>query len=155
MRQVAGAQHSERRFVCLPDALAQCLQNSQPSRGDTTEDLTAVCEAALATDQSLRLQAIHQTCDPRRLLDHAVGDLERRESGLARASENAQDVVLLDGDAEGLDDGREVPAQKIRRAQESDDGLFRFPREGLVLLDLLLDATAVSGHGADTLHGNS
>jgi hypothetical protein len=67
--------------------------------------MAAVGLTALAGNELLRFQPVDEPRDPGRLLDHAVGDVEGRQAALAGPAENAQHVVLLQGDSAPLDNG--------------------------------------------------
>src|SRR5438105_2044191 len=77
-----------------------------------------------------------------RLLDHARRDFQRGQTGGTGAAQDAQDVVLLCGDAVGADDGAEVAAEDVGSAQKRACRLLLFRGERLLLLDLVDD-----GHG--------
>ena len=94
---------------------------ARPLRRDVAEHLRRSGVRALAHHVAGGLELVEQPRDPGRLLDHPVADGERRKAGLARAAEDPQHVVLLDGDAVRLDDLREVALHHGRRAEDADD----------------------------------
>src|SRR5204863_189488 len=71
--------------------------------GDAAVDAAAVGGGALAGNELLPLQAVEEPSDAGGLLDHPLGDLEGGKAVGAGAAKDAQDVVLLGGDAVRLD----------------------------------------------------
>jgi hypothetical protein len=69
-----------------------------------------------------------------------------RQSGVARAAQDAQHVVLLDRDAVRFDHLREVPLHHRRRTKDADDDLLGGGSERSGLLDLVLERAAASWH---------
>jgi hypothetical protein len=83
--------------------LVQTLEQRPSVWRDPAEILPAIPGAALAPDEPFRFEAVEQPRNPRRLLDHPVGDIERRDAGVAAAPKDAEHVELLQGDAGRLD----------------------------------------------------
>ena len=116
------------------------VEHGEAAVGDVAEHLAAIGRRALAAREAGRLELVEETRDARRLVDHAVANDERRQSGRARAAQDPQHVVLLHGDAALRDDLREVPLDERRRS-ENADGDFGLDRmEGASLRDLFLDS---------------
>src|SRR5260370_27709030 len=92
---------------------------------------------ALPLDELLGLEQVDEGCDGGSLLDHALRDLERGQSIAAGTAKDAEDVVLLDGDAVGFDGRADEAAEDVGGAHERDGGLLTFGGEGLALLDFI------------------
>ena len=126
-------------------------EQARAGRREDAEDLAAVGRAAPAGDEPLLLEPVDQARDARGVLDHAPGDLERRQGRLAGAAQDAQHVVLLVGDAEGLEDAREMAAQDVDRLQEAEGGLVARRRERAALLDLAGEGAAACHEGMNII----
>src|SRR4029077_10730511 len=92
-------------------------------------------------------QFVEQARDSWSLLDHAVGDVERGCPLLARAAQDAQHVVLLQGNATRLDQLGQAALQELRGAEQGQDRLLGRGLKRLVLADFRLQAGALPGHG--------
>src|SRR6185503_9534153 len=113
----------------------------QPARlgGRVAEHLAAVARAARAAHQPPRLEPVEQPGDARALLDHARGDLQGGEAGVAGAAQDAQHVVLLQRDAALLDHLREPAAHAVGGRHQRDHAFLGERRERPRLVDLLPD----------------
>ena len=125
----AFGQRAETVTERLEHRLLERGQKGEPLVRNGAEHPPPVLLAAQAPDQFLGFEAVEQAGDARRVLDHPGGDLERRDGLRVGAAQNAQDVVLLGGDAVGFDGGRQTPLQLVARPQESDAGLLERRRE--------------------------
>src|SRR5258705_12828593 len=74
-----------RECLLLGDAqrLIDLAKQRQAAAGDAAEDLAPVGRTAFARHEVLLFQAIDQTGDAGRVLDHPLRDLERRQSLLS------------------------------------------------------------------------
>jgi hypothetical protein len=86
---------------------------------DEAENLAPIARASEAAHEALGLQAVEEPRDPGGLLDHALGDLEGGKAARSGAAEDPEDVVLLQREAEGLDDPGEMASHEIRGAEEA------------------------------------
>ena len=102
--------------------------------------LTAILGTPLPADECLGLKAVHEPRHAGGLLDQPRGNLERRKSVLSRSFENPQDVVLLPGDAVGLDDPCGSPPDGIGSPKQRNGSLRRRRIPGL------LAPLALGGH---------
>jgi hypothetical protein len=102
--------------------------------------LAAILAAALAADEAFGLQAIQEACHAGSLFDHPPGDLEGRESFVAGAAEYPHDVVLLQGDAVGLDHAGGIPADEVGRPDEGEKRLLGHRPEWTGLPELALES---------------
>src|SRR6266545_3280489 len=73
----------------VADRLIELPDQSTAGGGDAAVDAAKVIGFAPPLDELLPFEAIKQPSDSRRLLDHARGDLQRRQSFRLRAPENA------------------------------------------------------------------
>jgi hypothetical protein len=95
----------------------------------------------------LLLQPVEQPGDARRLLDHALGDLERRQALGPGPAQDAEHVELLERDPVRLHDSRHQSMQQIRRAHHSNRRLLVRGGERPLLLELGLEPAAGALHG--------
>src|SRR5262249_669916 len=87
---------------------------------------------------SRRLELIEEPRDAWRLVNHAVANDERGQPFRAGATQNAEDVVLLNRDTALRDDLREVTLDERRRAKNADGNFGAHRVKGALLRDFLL-----------------
>ena len=121
------------------------FQQRESIRGNPAEVLPPILRAALPANESLGFEAVEQPGDAGRLFDHPFGDLERGETFVSRASQDPQDVELLERDAMGLDDGGRLAPDQIGGPHQPDDGFVGGRLEGPALAKLALQGR---GHGS-------
>ena len=83
----------------VPKGGVEFLQQIEPGLGDVAKNLSAVIGGPFPAHELLPFQAIQQARYTWCLFDHPLCDVQCRKSPQARASQDAQDVVLLPGDA--------------------------------------------------------
>src|SRR5258708_39205756 len=81
------AEAAEHLVVELIDRSIELGQELQALLGDVAQDLAPVLVRTRACDEALVLQPIDQARDARRGLDHALGDLERRQAARSGAAQ--------------------------------------------------------------------
>ena len=138
------AQPLQRLFVSARHDLIDLGQQRESFCGNPAQMLPPIPGAALATDELFGFEAIEQPGHARGLFDHAIRDLERRQPGVARTAQDAEDVELLQRDAVRLDEGRGLPADQVRGPHQADHGFVRGRLEGPSLAKLVLQGR---GHG--------
>src|SRR5260370_9624608 len=89
---------------------------------------------ALPLDELLGLEQVDEPCDAGSLLDHALRDLERGQSIPAGTAKDAENVVLLDGDAVGFDGRADEAAEDVGGAHDRDGGVLAFGERWPALL---------------------
>ena len=102
----------------------EMAQELEARRCDPAQHLAPILVAALAPDELLRLQAVHEARDARRLLDHALGDLQGRQPRVSGPTQDAEYVVLLQRDAMGLHDLGQLASHDVRSAQQAQRSLL-------------------------------
>lgn len=113
--------------------------------GDEAVDLAAVGGGAFAADEVFGFEAVNEAGDAGGLLNEAFRDGESGQAGVAGATEDAEDVVLLFGEAVGGEDGVLEAVDMVGRFEQGDDGFFFEGREGAGLADFRENARS-SGH---------
>src|ERR1051326_3497194 len=103
----------------------------ETSLRDVAEDLAAIGEAAFTRDELFFLETIDEPRDAGSLLDEALDDVQSGQPRLARAAEDAQDVVLLRRDAVRVEDGGDIAADQVRGPQQRHRRLLRLGGERL------------------------
>ena len=88
-------------------------QQSQAGDSDAAIHTAPIVGSALPVDELLVFQPVDEPRDPGSLLDHSGGNLQSGQSLGAGTAENAQDVVLLSGDALLFDGGVQVAPKHI------------------------------------------
>ena len=126
--------------------IVQPREQVQSCLGDEAENLAAIVKATFPSRQLFGLQTIDQPRDPRGLFDHPLGYLERRKAVLSRAAQNAEDVVLLHGDSERLDDRSARPPDDVGGTHEGHCGFLHIAAERFVLFELAKDAASRIRH---------
>lgn len=89
----------QRVLVPIPNGAIEFLEEIEPWLGDVAKNLSAIIGRALPADQLLLFQTIQQAGYARCLLDHSLCDVQCRKSPETCASQNAQNVELLRGNA--------------------------------------------------------
>ena len=112
-------------------------EQAQAAGRDGDPDAPPVLRTALAADEGLALQTVEQAGDAGGLLDHAVGDVEGGQALAPRPAQDAQHVVLLEGEAVGLHDLGQVAAQPVGGEEQAHHSLVAARAERPPLLDLL------------------
>src|SRR5579883_1030307 len=129
------------------DRAVQCAEKLESLLGDPAHHLATVVAAPFPSHQLLALELVEQPGDARGLLDHAVGDVQRRQSGLSGSPQNAQHVVLLQGDAVRFYQLGEAPLELVGRAIQGQDGFLGRRLKRLALPDLFTQRSRSSaGH---------
>ena len=95
------------------------LQEIEPGPGDVAENLPAVLGRAFPAHELLRFQAIQQAGYTRRLFDHSVCNVQGWKPLETCASQDAQDVELLGGDAVLIEHRCAKTVQIIGGAQDA------------------------------------
>ncbi len=151
MRRTNAVQHSnERHTILVTQSLQRFLVRSvgddvelceqgKAFVGDPAQMLSSVLRTALTTNEFLRFEPIEQPRDARRLFDHPLGDLERRQPLVARAAQNAEDVELLQRDPVRLDEAGGLPSNQVGRPHQAKGRLVRRRSERPALLQLALE----------------
>ena len=144
-RAILVAQSLHRFLVSARCYRVELLEQRQSLVGNPAEVLPPILRAALPANESLGFEAVEQPGDAGRLFDHPFGDLERGETFVSRASQDPQDVELLERDAMGLDDGGRLAPDQIGSPHQPDDGFMGGRLEGPALAKLALQGR---GHGS-------
>lgn len=108
-------------------------------RRDPAEHLTSVAIAPETADEQLRFETVEKAGDPRRLLDHAIGNLEGRDAAFSCSAKDAKHVVLLQGNAMRFDHARDVTANHVGCSDQGDGTFRERSTEGLALFELFLE----------------
>ena len=108
--------------------------------------LPAVDATSLPADKALGFEPIQQTGDPWGLLDHALRDLQGRQTLIASAPKDPQHVVLLQRDAMRLDDTHGVATDEVGRSQKRQNGLLGDRPKRASLLKFALQRARLSSH---------
>lgn len=128
------------------DGLIELGEQLEARLGDATDDLAAVFGTAFSAYPSLGDEAVDEAGDAGRTFDHPVGDLERGQSFVAGAAEDAEDVVLLAGDAGGFEHLCDEAFHDVGGPQEAEEGLLLTRPERSCLADLPSDKAFVTTH---------
>ena len=89
----------QRLVFLVPKGVVEFLQEIEPRLGDVAKNLSAVIGGAFPAHELLPFKAIQQAGYTRCLFDHPLCDVQCRKPPQACASQDAQDVILLRGDA--------------------------------------------------------
>src|SRR5476649_1733253 len=114
------------------------LEQREPLRRNPAKMLPPILRTALTTNELFGLEAIEQSCHARRLLDHAIRHLKRRQPFVTRAAQNAEHVELLQREAVRLDERRHLPAHEVGRVHQADDRFMGRRLERPALAELVL-----------------
>jgi len=106
---------------------------------------------ALAADELLGLEFVEQARDAGCLFHHAIGDVEGRNALLARAAQDAKNVVLLQRNAVRLHDLRKHALHHVGRAEQGENGFLCRGLEGSGLANLVTQRLRF--FAADCTHG--
>jgi hypothetical protein len=138
--EVALAQRRHRRLVCRVNLRVELVEELLAGVGDATDNLTAIRNRALASDQARRLEAIENARDRRPFLDHPIADRKGRDTTRARAANDAEGVVLGEAQSVRVDDARNGPSNNRRRAEEGNRPFLPSRSEWLSLTNLAANA---------------
>ena len=100
------------------DRLIQPLEQVEPFRGDKRSNHPSIIRLPAAGDQAALGKAIEQPRDIRIAREHPLGDLPAGKSGLARAAEDAEGIVLRGRQAGRLEEFFKPAAQQIGAAED-------------------------------------
>ena len=120
LREAAWTKVAELPLVALFDGFIQLGKNSQAFRSDLRRDDSPVRTRAGAYDQAAPLEPVQQAGDVRVVSEHPLRRFVAAETLGSGAAQNAQNVVLSAGQAEGLDDLFGPTRQSVCRAQEAE-----------------------------------
>src|SRR5260370_42462337 len=105
--------------VLLANGAVEFSQEIEPKLGDVAKNLSAVTGRAFWAHELLPFQPIQQAGYTRCLFDHPLCDVQCRKPPQTCASQDAQDVILLRGDALLIEHRRTKTAQIIGGAQDA------------------------------------
>jgi len=97
----------------LVNRLIKLGEEGQASFGDGGADDAAIGGLAMAGDQAAFFQAIQEAGHIGVAGNHAAGDFLASEAAGSDAAENAEDIILCCGEAEGFEDGGGLPHQGV------------------------------------------
>jgi hypothetical protein len=99
-------------------------EEMQPSGGDAGKNHPAIFGFAATSDQAALFEAVEEAGDIRVVSDHPGGDFAAREA-FAGTAQDAQDVVLMRGDARGLEDANGAAGEHLGGPENvEEDGLL-------------------------------
>lgn len=129
----------EVRHGCI-EARLDPVEHGVPLIGNPADDPSAVHSVTFALDETLPNEAVHEPGDPRRALDHAIPDRQRRKTVGTRAAENSKHVVLLVGQILLGENTDHVSVGLVGCPEDRDDEFLPRARKGPRLRDLAQDA---------------
>ena len=109
--------------VQLLYGIIEVPKSPEPLRRDARLDDPAVFYLPRTRDKSPGLHAVEQARDVGIVRDEPAADLAACQAALARASQDAQNVVLRSRKAMGLEDDFGATLQGIGRAHQADEDL--------------------------------
>jgi len=120
LREAARPQVAELALVALFDGFIQSGEDLQACRSNLCRNHSPVQTRAGSNDQAPSLEPIQQAGDVRIVSEHALRGLVAAQAVAPGAAQNAQNVVLSAGQAEGFDDLLGAARQGVRRTQEAE-----------------------------------
>ena len=141
--EAGGAERAEGAADGIADGFFEGVKEGGAVGGDIGADDAAIAVGAAALDMAALFHAVEKACHIGVAGDHAGGDFAAGEAGGAGAGEDAEDVVLGVGEAEGAERFLDAAEEPAGSALEVEEGLFGGMGEGAGLADFGLEA---AGH---------
>ena len=125
----------------LDEWLVQSFEELESPGRDTGADDSPVALVPLPFDELLSFEPVEKPCDVGVAGDESFGDLRARASGIAGTPQNAQHVVLRQGDAMSLEQAGDGMTQHEGRPFEIQEKLLLEAFEGPRLVNLFREPT--------------
>ncbi len=143
MFEFGSAEGPEGAADGIADRLFEGAQEGGGFGGEVGADHAAIGGGAGALDEATFFHAVEKARHIRVASDHAGGDFAAGQAGGAGAGEDAEDVVLGVGEAEGVEGIFDAAEEPAGGTLEVEERLFGGMGEGAGLADFRLEA---AGH---------